>query len=102
MPDQPSRFYATPAEIDTWLREHFAEDTLLHFYRAVGDAALDEIVTSGKGFRTRSEAEHGKHVYLAGMDDVLDWVQEDRYYPATLPDLQHNDRPVVARPEETP
>lgn len=86
-PEQPSRFYATPAEIDAFLRQHFAEDRLLRFYQAVGDAVLDEIRTSAAHFRQTKEAEQAKHVYLAGATDVMDHVWDDRYFPTQLPDL---------------
>lgn len=99
MPEQPSRFYATPAQIDAFLRQNFAEDALLHFYQAVGDEVLDEIETTGKEYRAKSEAEQGKHIYLAGMSDVLDWVHDNRYYPKALPAMDHHRYPVKTPPK---
>jgi hypothetical protein len=69
-PDKPSRFHASPAQIDAFLRQHFAEDALLNFYQAVG-----------------------KHVYLAGMADVMSEMWDFRYYPAKLPKLETYNRP---------
>jgi hypothetical protein len=92
-PEPPSRFHASPAEIDAFLRQNFAEDVLLNFYRAAGDEVLDEITASGKQFRGLAETKGGKHVYLAGMDDVLTHIWDDRYYPAQLPDMASYDLP---------
>jgi hypothetical protein len=88
----PSRFHASPAEIDAFLRQHFAEDVLLNYYRAVGDEVLDEIQTSGQTFR-RSLEQTTKHVYLSGITDVLAHIQDDRYFPAKLPKLESYNRP---------
>jgi hypothetical protein len=38
----PSRFHATPAEIDAFLRQHLAEDTLLRYQQAIGNRAAEE------------------------------------------------------------
>ncbi len=98
--DEPlSRFHATPAEIDAFLRRHVAEDVLLHYYQAVGDEILDEALTHGREFRTAKEREQGKHVYLAGMADVMDEIWDYRFYPAVLPDMSRHNRPVVRSQE---
>jgi hypothetical protein len=89
----PSRFHASPAEIDAFLRQHFAEDVLLNFYRAVGDEVLDEALMYGKQRRAVYESRHCKHLYLAGMSDVIDQIWDYRYYPANLPKLGTYDRP---------
>ncbi|MFD3970183.1 hypothetical protein [Streptomyces cyaneofuscatus] len=39
---RPSRFSATPAEVDAFLRQHLAEDTYLSFQQAIGAHALEE------------------------------------------------------------
>lgn len=93
-PEQPSRFHAAPSEIDAFLREHFAEDVLLNFYRAVGDEVLDEALTHGRQHRAAKEQSGNfKHVYLAGMADVMDEIWDFRYYPAKLPKLGTYNRP---------
>lgn len=91
--NKPSRFHASPAQIDAFLRERFAEDALLNFYRAVGDEVLDEIQTSGQTFRRLQEQAQAKHVFLSGVADVLAYIQDDRYFPAQLPKLASYDRP---------
>jgi hypothetical protein len=101
-PEQPSRSYATPAEIDAFLRQHFAEDVLLHFYRALGDEVLDEAIAHGREYRTTKESRSAKHVYLAGMADVMDEMWDYRFYPAVLPDMGHHDRPHMRPPEVHP
>lgn len=88
---KPSRFSGKPAEIDAWMRERFAEDTYLSYQRAIGDAVLDEIQTSGKTFRNAEEASHVPRVYLAGMDDVLEHVMDDRYFPASLVNFEQRE-----------
>ena len=40
--EPPSRFHATPREIDAFLRHHFAEDTLLRYQQAIGRQAVSE------------------------------------------------------------
>lgn len=92
-PEPPSRFHASPTEIDAFLRQHLAEDVLLNFYRAVGDEVLDEALTHGKQYRARKAADNGKHVYLAGMQDVMDEIWDYRYYPAQLPRMDAYNRP---------
>jgi hypothetical protein len=39
---KPPRFTASPAVIDTWLRQHFAEDVLLRHQQAIGRRAVTE------------------------------------------------------------
>lgn len=86
-PDEsPSRFRATPTEIDAFLRQHFAEDQLQRFYRAVGDLVLDEVLCTGQAWRAEKEREQSKYLYLAGAQDVLHAVLESRY-PANLPNF---------------
>lgn len=92
-PKKPSRFHASPAEIDAFLRENFAEDALLNFYRAAGDEVLDEAITHGRQHRGVMETRNCKHIYLAGMADVLDELWDFRYYPAKLPKLETYNRP---------
>jgi hypothetical protein len=91
--EQPSRFHASPAQIDAFLREHFAEDALLNYYRAVGDEILDEALSHGREHRGVMESRNAKHVYLAGMADVMEAIWDFRYYPAKLPALKTYDRP---------
>jgi hypothetical protein len=91
--NKPSRFHASPAQIDAFLREHFAEDALLNFYRAVGDEVLDEAITYGKQHRGLMESRNCKHLYLSGMADVMDAIWDFRYYPAKLPSLTTYDLP---------
>lgn len=100
MTAQPSRFHASPAKIDAFLREHFAEDALLNFYRAVGDEVLDDIRQTASQFRARKEMEGAKYVYLAGISDVMEAVWDNRYYPGRLPDMSAYNRPFN-QPRET-
>jgi hypothetical protein len=99
---EPSRFHASPAEIDAFLRANFAEDVLLNFYRAVGDEVLDEALQHGRQYRGVMESRNCKHVYLAGMADVMDEIWDYRYYPAKLPKLGAYNRPFNPPREEGP
>jgi hypothetical protein len=92
-PEQPSRFHASPADIDAFLRENFAEDVLLNFYRAVGDEVLDEVRISAQAFKNLKAQGQAKHVYLAAIDDTMDYVWDDRFFPAKLPQMTHHNRP---------
>jgi hypothetical protein len=66
---RPSRYSATPAEIDAFLCEHFAEDVLLRYQWAVGSAVLDEACND---LRTAAERE-------GIADDVQDWATAADY-----------------------
>lgn len=68
MPDstKPSRFSATPAEIDAFLREHFAEDVLQKYQWAIGEAAVRTAVSEA---RTACQYEGGEGSSFAdGVD----------------------------------
>jgi hypothetical protein len=53
---KPSRFHATPAEIDAFLRHHFAEDTLLRYQWAIGDAAAHKAAEEQRDRLTPDES----------------------------------------------
>ncbi|QQM45103.1 hypothetical protein [Streptomyces liliifuscus] len=38
----PSRFHATPAEVDEFVRRHIAKDVHLNYQRAIGNRAVEE------------------------------------------------------------
>lgn len=102
---QPSRFHASPAEIDAFLREHIAEDALLNFYRAVGDEVLDEALSHGRAHRGVMESRQCKHLYLSGMADVMDEIWDYRFYPVKLPQMDQHTQPFnppKIRPEFHP
>lgn len=100
--EKPSRFSASPAQIHAFLQENFAEDVLLHFYRAVGDEVLDEALTHGRHHRGVMESRNCKHLYLSGMADVMDEIWDYRFYPAKLPKMESYTRPHPAPPRTRP
>lgn len=74
-PPKPSRFYATPAEVDTFLRLHFAEDVLRQYQWAIGDAAAEE---AGQDVSTL--------LYASGDAEASELVNKaiNPHYPAKL------------------
>lgn len=81
---KPSRFHATPPEIDAWLRFHFAEDTLLRYQQAIGRQAVSEAVADQ---RTKGQ-ELPVGQTLAGVLFAAEWVdQHGGPYPTDLINL---------------
>lgn len=86
---KPSRFHATPAEIDQFLRFHFAEDTLLRYHWAIGDRAVTEAavdVRSDTNLR-QLEAEHQLAEYGRELADLIDPMKSGGHYPSELINL---------------
>jgi hypothetical protein len=78
MADLPSRFTATPAEIDAYLRSILAEDTYLRFQQAIGDHAIAQTIEDADAVRTAADNE-GLHNsdWCEGWDDLRDRVDPD-------------------------
>jgi hypothetical protein len=91
---RPSRFHATPAQIDAFLREHFAEDTLLRHQWAIGDAAAHE---AADDITRRADEKFDLGVsskWHDGMHDAADWIdpaKDGGHYPSVLVDFTPKD-----------
>lgn len=87
MTDLPSRFNATPAEVDAYLRTIFAEDTYLRYQQAIGEYALAQTVEDVDVVRAAADNE-GLHNndWREGWDDFRDRVDPDQNgpYPVKL------------------
>jgi hypothetical protein len=104
--DFPSRFYATPAEIDLFLRRHFAEDILLDFQRAIGQEAVREAVEDLRVYRNHPDNTVMKQAWRQGVDDAamqIDPEEDAGYYPSQLLCSRHHGwGPCPGAPKCTP
>ena len=91
--EPPSRFNATPAEVDQFLRFHFAEDTLLRFEQAVGNRVVTE---AAKDIRLEAAARNVSPVTpqrINGWTDAanhVDPLKGGGHYPSLLIDFERN------------
>lgn len=79
-----SRFYATPADVDLFLREHLAEDTLLRYQQAIGGRAVSE---AAKDIRMESHSPLAGGKFQEGMRfaaDHVDPLKGGGHWPAQL------------------
>jgi len=88
----PSRFYATPANINTFLLQHFAEDTLLRYQQAIGERAVSAAIRDIRmdANLRQLEGNHLEAEYGQGLADLVDpakgagrWPFELVTWPAT-------------------
>ena len=83
---KPNRFHATLAEIDAFLRCHFAEDALLRYQQAIGNKAVAEAVADQRA--KGQELPVGQT--LAGLLFAAEWVDPAKGggpYPSELINL---------------
>jgi hypothetical protein len=83
----PSRFHATPAEIDAFLRFHFAEDMLLRYQQAIGNRSASE---AARDIRTESHSPLAGTKFTEGMTfaaDHIDPLRGGGHYPSELINL---------------
>jgi hypothetical protein len=82
MTDLPSRFNATPAEVDAYLRTILAEDTYLSYQQTIGEHALTEAVEDVQTIRAAADNEGLYNAdWREGWDDVIDRIDPDRNGP---------------------
>lgn len=83
----PSRFHATPAEVDAYLRTILAEDVYLRFQQTIGDHAIAQTMEDADVVRAGADNE-GLHNndWREGWDDFRDRVDPDQNcpYPVAL------------------
>lgn len=92
----PSRFTATPAQIDAWLRVHFCEDRIQRYQWAIGDAAAHEAAEEQRTVH----AEHNRSIPCAGPGCLvhavithIDPATGGGHYPSVLVDLRPSASP---------
>lgn len=101
MTDLPSRFTATPAEVDTYLRAILAEDTYLRFQQAIGEHAIAQTVEDVAVVRAAADNEGlYNNDWREGWDDYRDRVDPDRNgpYPVKLIDFPDQQEAYVSHP----
>ncbi|WP_033307347.1 hypothetical protein RFN58_06880 [Streptomyces iakyrus] len=85
MTGMPSRFNATPAEIDAYLRTILAEDTYLRFQQAIGEHALAEAVEDAGTVRASADNDGlYNNDWREGWDDAIERVDPDRNGPCPV------------------
>lgn len=98
MTDLPSRFNATPAEVDAYLRAILAEDTYLKFQQAIGEHAIAQTVEDVDAVRAAADNEGlYSNAWREGWDDYRDRVDPDQNgpYPVKLVEFPAAPLPVV-------
>jgi len=99
MSEKPSRFSATPADVDRYLRTILAEDTYLKFQRVIGDIAVEE---AAKDLRMQHAAREADVEWLDAADHI-DPMKGGGHYPSQLLCSQHNGfGPCPGAPRCTP
>jgi hypothetical protein len=100
---RPSRFHATPAEVDTYLRTILAEDVYLRFQQAIGAAALAEAVEDAGAVRAAADSEGLYNAdWREGWDDAIQRVNPDQNGPTPVRLIAlTDDAPAPAAPEPT-
>lgn len=92
---KPNRFHATPREIDAFLRHHFAEDTLLRYQWAIGDAAAHEAAVEVRALQPDVADGHTLRAsFIAAWEegasdaaDHIDPAEGGGHYPSELINL---------------
>jgi hypothetical protein len=90
---RPSRFKATPAEVDVFLRMILAEDTYLRYQGAIGSEAVREAMGDANAYRNSDDNVSKKQAWRSGIDDALAYIDPDGDggpYPSQLLCSQHN------------
>lgn len=91
---RPSRFTATPAEVDAYLRTILAEDTYLRYQQAIGDRAVEEAAKDIR-METASLKAHGvleldKDWAASDAADHVDPLKGGGPYPSQLLCSRHS------------
>ena len=82
MTELPSRFNATPAQIDACLRTILAEDVYLRFQQAIGEHALAEAVEDAATVRASADNDDLYNAdWREGWDDAINRVDPDQNGP---------------------
>lgn len=82
---RPSRFAATPAEVDAYLRRILAEDTYLRYQQAISAAAVTEAVAEQRTLNPDRDPDFTEGVEWAASE--VDPAQLGGPWPGSLIDL---------------
>ncbi|MGV0096978.1 hypothetical protein [Streptomyces californicus] len=79
---RPSRFSATPRQIDTFLRANLAEDMYLSFQQVIGAHALEEAVEDAGTVRASADNDGLYNAdWREGWDDAIERVDPEKNGP---------------------
>ena len=99
----PSRYSATPAAVDHYLRQILTEETLLNYQRAIGNRAVEE---AARDIRMESHSPLAGEKFTNGMTfaaDHVDPLKGGGHYPSVLLCGRHNGfGPCPGAPRCTP
>lgn len=84
--EAPSRFHATPAEINAFLLTHFAEDTLLRYQHAIGNRAVAEAARDIRmdANMRQLQGDHRKAEHGRQFADLIDPLKGGGNWPTGL------------------
>lgn len=84
-PALPSRFHATPVEVDDYLRRILCEDTLLNYQWVIGDKAVEEAAKDVRGaIAVRSLDPTRRSLSAKEAADHVDPAKGGGHYPSVL------------------
>lgn len=92
-PQMPSRFTATPADVDVFLRSILAEDTYLRYQQAIGSEAVREAMDDATAYRNSDDNRSMKQAWRSGIDDAMGYIDPEGDggpYPSRLLCSKHN------------
>ncbi|MFJ1865488.1 hypothetical protein ACIOD1_12735 [Streptomyces sp. NPDC088097] len=101
----PSRFTATPLDVDVFLRRNFAEDVYLRYQQVIGDLSVAEAARDARmGAAVRQvDGEPDMAELIREVVDEIDPRKGGGPYPAVLICSQHNGfGPCPGAPKCTP
>lgn len=90
---RPSRFSATPFQVDAFMRTVLAEDTYLRYQQAIGSEAVREAMGDAQSYRNCDDNAQMKQAWRSGIDDALGYIDPDGDggpYPSQLLCSQHS------------
>lgn len=104
-PNPPSRFAATPLDVDVFLRQHFAEDVYLRYQQVIGNLSVAEAARDARmdAALRQVEGEESMAEVIREIADFIDPRKSGGPYPSQLICSQHNGfGPCPGAPKCTP
>lgn len=104
-PTPPSRFGASPLDVDVFLRQHFAEDVYLRYQQVIGNLSVAEAARDARmdAALRQVEGEESMAEVIREIADFIDPRKNGGPYPAVLLCSQHHGfAPCPGAPTCTP
>lgn len=91
-PTPPSRFAATPLDVDVFLRQHFTEDVYLRYQQVIGNLSVAEAAKDARmdAALRQVEGEESMAEVIREIADFIDPRKSGGPHPARLLCSQHN------------